>query len=425
MMNEAPASPPGPSPLSHESPGAASGSSFWHKYFHRWINSVYFQRISLIHRERLAGTGPVLYLGLHRNGAVDGFVYRNVLREPVFMISTQLRKNWFTRLFFHGIAVTRTRDEGDRDLNEVARRRCLEHLRAGGELFVFPEGTSSLGPQHLPFKSGAAWLLLDYLDGGGPPLRVIPLGIHYECPWAFCGKVEVVVGMPISTELPMAASRIGRLRIVKRRIQSALEEVGINVPSDEYQAMIQRFACVAILGTGRSYFQSLKAMERAVPKEIMDSWQGLEPDLHNARLWFHQGVPLFPAGPLALSIAALFVISPVVLAAMAMNLPALAAGRWAGRTFPDDRNVISLWKILVGVPVFTLWAGVVGAVLIGLGQIWWLALYAATSGLGLKLYHQFKKLAVAVHNGLRYPALRPRVLAFRQTVLQSLSDETI
>jgi len=424
-MNEAPASPPGPSQLSHESPGAASGSSFWHKYFHRWINSVYFQRISLIHRERLAGTGPVLYLGLHRNGAVDGFVYRHVLRKPVFMISTQLRKNWFARLFFHGIAVTRTRDEGDRDLNDTARRRCLEHLRVGGKLFVFPEGTSSLGPRHLPFKSGAAWLLLDYLEGGGPPLRVIPLGIHYECPWTFRGRVEVVVGMPISTELPMAASRIARLRTVKRRIQSALEEVGINVPADAYQEMIQRFAGVAVLGTGRSYFKSLKAMERAVPEEILDSWRGLEPDLHNAKLWFHQGVPMFSARPLALSMAALLVISPMVLAAMALNLPALAAGWWAGRKFPDDRNVISLWKILVGVPVFTLWAGVVMVVLVGLGQIWWPALYATITWLGLKLYHRFKKLIVAVHNGLSYPALRPRMLAFHQTVLHSLPDETI
>jgi 1-acyl-sn-glycerol-3-phosphate acyltransferase len=117
------------------------------------VSLVYFERLTLIHPERLPRTGPVLYLGLHRNGAVDGFVSDQALHHPVFMISTQLRKNWFTRLFFEGIAVTRTKDEGDRTLNDAALHQCLGHLRAAGELFVFPEGTSSLGPRHLPFKS--------------------------------------------------------------------------------------------------------------------------------------------------------------------------------------------------------------------------------------------------------------------------------
>ena len=36
----------------------------------------------------------------------------------------------------------------------AAARREL--LAAGGEVMIFPEGTSSLGPHHLPFKSGAA-----------------------------------------------------------------------------------------------------------------------------------------------------------------------------------------------------------------------------------------------------------------------------
>jgi 1-acyl-sn-glycerol-3-phosphate acyltransferase len=112
----------------------------WRQWLYRFINTIYFERITLIHPERLPHTGPVLYLGLHRNGAVDGFVYDQVLHNPVFMISTQLRKNWFARLFFEGIAVTRTKDEGDRAINETALRQCLDHLRAGGELVVFPEG---------------------------------------------------------------------------------------------------------------------------------------------------------------------------------------------------------------------------------------------------------------------------------------------
>ena len=411
--------------LLHRHSRRVSSRNVWHGWLYRFIKTFYFERITLIHPERLPRTGPVLYLGLHRNGAVDGFVYDQVLRDPVFMISTQLRKNWFARLFFEGITVTRTKDEGDRALNDAALLQCLDHLRAGGELFVFPEGTSSLGPCHLPFKSGAVWLLLDYLEGGDrPPLQVVPLGIHYERPWAFRSKVEVVAGLPISTGLPPDASRIERLKTMKGRMQAALEEVGINVPSEERQELIHRFAYVATLGTARSYFKSLKMMEPAVPGKIMDEWRGLEPALRDAKLWFHQGAPLFPAGAVSLYLAGLLVVAPIVFAAIALNLPAFIAGWHAGKKLPDGRNVVSLWKILVGLPAFALWSGAVVMTLLLLGKLLWLAAYLAVTSAGVKLYYRFKKLVVAVHNGLRRPALRCRMLAFHQTVLQSLPDET-
>ncbi|HXJ58674.1 MAG TPA: 1-acyl-sn-glycerol-3-phosphate acyltransferase [Verrucomicrobiae bacterium] len=386
---------------------------------------VYFEKITLLHREHLPRGGPVLYVGLHRNGAVDGFVYNQVLRQPVFMVSTQLRKGWFARLFFPGIAVSRTQDGGDRALNDSALRECLDHLRAGGELFVFPEGTSSLGPHHLPFKGGAARLwLAQQSDAPSPPLQVIPVGIYYECPWAFRSKVEVVIGPPLSTDSPPAADRNERLGAMKCRIESALAAVGINVASDDYQELIQRFAYASTLGTHRSYFKSLKTMEQAVPAEMLRAWSSLEPELRSAKLWLHQGLALFPVRPVVVYLAAFLVVAPLVIAAIGINLPAFLAGWYAGRKFPDDRNVVSLWKILIGVPMFAVWGGAVIVSLLLLERFWWLAAYAAVTCAGLQLYHRFKKLAVALHNVARKPTLRPRMLAFRRMVLESLPDET-
>jgi 1-acyl-sn-glycerol-3-phosphate acyltransferase len=395
--------------------------SVWRTCLYRFINYIYFQRITVNHPERLPKAGPVLYLGLHRNGAVDGFVYYRTLNAPVFMISTQLRKNWFARLFFDGIAVTRTNDEGDRNQNQEAMRQCLGHLRNGGQLFVFPEGTSSLGPKHLPFKSGGVWLLLDYLESGGPPLQVVPVGIHYECPWAFRAKVEVEVGHPISTEFPAEASRMELLKTMKRRVQIALEDVGINVASEEYHEKIKSLAYAATLGTSRSYFKSLKTMERAMPEKVAKEWEDLR--LNNATLGFHQGVPLFPGTPILIYVLALAVISPIVLAAIVLNLPAFAMGWYAGKKFPDEPNVISLWKILAGAPAFALWVATITSTMLMLGRCGWLVAYAVVTWLGLKLYYPFKKLTVAVLNGFRHPDLRPKMLAFRQTLLCSIPDE--
>jgi 1-acyl-sn-glycerol-3-phosphate acyltransferase len=365
----------------------------------------------------------VLYLGLHRNGAVDGFVYDSVLRDPTFLISTQLRRNLFARLFFNGIVLARRQDEGDPSANQDSLRDCLNLLRAGGELFIFPEGTSSLGPRHLPFKSGAAHLLLDYLESTRRPICVVPLGIHYGCPWGFQSKVEVVVGQPIETSLSPGETRLQRLRTIKHRISAALQEVGVNVVSDEYQHMIQRFACMAADGTGRSCFKSLKRFERAVPSPLLDTWSSLAGDVATRRLLRHEEVPFMPLGPVAGYAIALLSLAPVVLLGIAANLPPLLAAWWAGRTLPDDRNVISLWKILIGVPALVLWFGAVVVIAVVFQQWLLLAAYAGLTWAGLKLYHRVKKLAVVVSNGLRHPQLCARLRSFRKTLLGALADE--
>lgn len=397
---------------------------FWRKWFYGCITGVYFERITLLNAERLPASGPVLYVGLHRNGAVDGFVYNQALRNPVFMISTQLRKNWFARLFFDGIPVTRTKDEGDHAQNDAALERCLELLRAGGALCVFPEGTSALGPRHLPFKSGAIWLLLDYLETrGATPLRVVPVGIHYEQPEAFRAKVEVVIGESIPTDLPVAASRIERLKLMKRRVQKALEEVGINVPTEKDQERAERVAYAATLGTKSAYFNALKVLEKEIPQEIAKQWEELEPQLERARVWRHQGVPLFPIGPVLVYGGALVLLAPFIFGAILFNLPAFLAGWYAGRKFPDGRNVISLWKILFGLPIFALWSLACVVTLLALGKFILLAAYVAVTVVGLEFYYRFKKVAVAVHNVFFRPELRRAVLAFHQTILKSLPNE--
>ena len=59
------------------------------------------------------------------------------LRSRVAFDIVQGFQNFFSRIFFDGIAVTRTKDEGDRTLNSDALEDCLRLLRTGGELFVF------------------------------------------------------------------------------------------------------------------------------------------------------------------------------------------------------------------------------------------------------------------------------------------------
>ncbi|MEI7776890.1 MAG: 1-acyl-sn-glycerol-3-phosphate acyltransferase, partial [Verrucomicrobiota bacterium] len=267
----------------------------WYRAWHRLCARSYYERITVLHPERLSHCGATLYLGLHRNGAVDGFIYHQIVPRGVFLISTQLLRSFFARLFFCGIAVARSKDAENGSRNEESLRQCGDLLAAGGELIVFPEGTSSLGPRHLPFKSGALRIALDAL-ARGIPLRIIPMGIHYERAWAFRSRVEVFVGEPITTDMPVGLSELGRLKELKKRVTAALETVGANFESEGAQTDAERLAYAATLGTSCHYFTSLKVFEMGVPEALLARWRELESQVASCGVLRHQGVPLFPVG---------------------------------------------------------------------------------------------------------------------------------
>ena len=393
----------------------------WRRWLHWLCVKVYFDRVTVLHPERIPAGGPVLYLGLHRNGAVDGFAYHGVVPDAVFMVSEQLRRSWFARLFFDGIEVARDKDrEGETADSSGAIEQCAAHLRGGGSLFIFPEGTSSLGPRHLPFKSGAARLIDAMIEAGGPLPTIVPVGIHYERAWEFRSQVEVVFGDPLS--LDFAGVKRRRLVEIKQRIAAALEAVGANFPSESAQQTAESLAYGRTLGTGRSFFSGLKLFETGLPPAIFAAWSELEPRTARPGLLFHQGVPLFPIRPLWLYAFAIpFFAVPVVAAAL-INLPPLLVATWAGRKFPDGQNVIALWRILTGIPLLIVWWVVLAAGALIAGEPLWLVVAAVISVFGLWLFRRVNKVAIAVNNAFRFPALRKQMLAFHRQLADEPSD---
>lgn len=404
-------------------------STFWYRILHAFLVRLYFDKVTVVGAGHVPAGGPLLLLGLHRNGAVDAFVHHTIVRRIEFMISAQLRRSLLGRLFFDGFEVVREKDldrtTEAKALNSRGLSQCVEHLKKGGCLCVFPEGTSSLGPRHLPFKSGAAHLALEFLEGTGGSLPIVPVGIHYEAPGEFRSRVELVFGPPISTDMPVASSRAVKLRELKRRFESSLEQVGVNVVSDEYQSVIQRLAYIATLGTKRSYFKSLKQLEHAIPAQLEDGWKQLSAEFGRPGLLFHQGVPLCPIFPMFVMFIVLALIGPITLAGWLLNAPPLLAGAWAGRRFADGPNVVSLWRILVGAPVFVVWVAALACLLILWGHPAWLACYALITFAALKLTRLTRKVIIEINNGLRHRDVRDRALRFHQQLLNTLPDETI
>jgi 1-acyl-sn-glycerol-3-phosphate acyltransferase len=355
--------------------------AWWYRAFHRFITTIYFEGITLIHPERVPAAGPVLFLGLHRNGAVDGFVYNRVLRASAFLVSTQLKRSFFGRIFFNGIGIVRGKDKGNRSENPAALAQCSALLEAGGSLFIFPEGTSSLGPRHLPFHGAAAHLILNHVENQTSKLVVLPVGIHYLNPTAFRAKVEVVVGEAVDCSFHSGSSSLQKIQLLKKRIAQRLESVGINLESEEALQHAEAMARLAAQAKAGSYFRALKRSEAGIPNDLANSWRMLESRSGGTSACLDAD----PGASCFISLAHL-ILSPIAFTAVIINLPPFLLAAWAGQTFPDDRNVVSLWKILVGIPSFVLWTGTMFVASLLSHKLPAFAVYLGITALGIRLY---------------------------------------
>ncbi|MGE5491077.1 MAG: 1-acyl-sn-glycerol-3-phosphate acyltransferase, partial [Actinomycetota bacterium] len=323
------------------------------------------------------------------------------------------RRSLLGRIFFDGIEVAREKDGKDDAVdNAAALRQSVEALKAGGALFIMPEGTSDLGPRHLPFKKGAARILAAALAEGVRP-TVVPQGIHYEQAWAWQSDAEIVAGPSLDLDLPPGTEGPAAVALLHKRIVAALEALAVQAPDADAFARRERTAYAATLGTGRSYFAAHKALEPGLPEA-----EGAQPDFDapvaDAGLFLHQGVPLVPIRHAWAYALYALILAPLVVAACLLNLPPLLVAREAGRRFADAPNTITLWRLLTGAPALALWAGGLLAWAAAAGNLPAWGTYAALSWLGLRSIYRLKKLAVSLGNLVRFPSLRPRLLALHQ-----------
>ena len=382
---------------------------YWYAFLHWLFRHLYFEKIRVLNRERLPAKGPTLYLCLHRNGAVDGFVYRHLDEQGRFLISTQLRRSLFGRLIFRGIEIQRSNDEaGPRGTEKVAAmHQCLEALERGENIFLFPEGTSSLGPRHLPFQPGAAHLLAKFVERNSAGINVVPLGIFYHAPESFRSRVEVMVGEPISTSFQEPISHGQRVREFQTRITMALEKVGINFTTPEAQLQTEQTAKI-ICHDERPCFPILKELEPGLSPDLQAASSHHEKIAQENQLNCFQNVPLFPNGSRMVSLAFVFFLSLLVLPGLLLNALPLLAGWWASKRFARERNVISLWKIVVGIPVFLI---TFSTTFLVTGLIGWACLgaYLVFTVLAWRLYRTWKRHGVECLNGWFHPEARESV----------------
>ena len=174
---------------------------------------VFFRRIEVRHRERLALPGPLLLAGNHPNTLMDPLLVGINRRQPVaFLAKSTFFQNPISRAILesgNSIPIYRRHDahtgsapaspEQLAAQNEASFGRCYDYLDQGGTIMIFPEGTSVSERRLRPLKTGAARIALgaEARHQFKLGLKVLPIAINYFDPARFRSDVLLNVAPPI------------------------------------------------------------------------------------------------------------------------------------------------------------------------------------------------------------------------------------
>ncbi|MDQ3757343.1 MAG: 1-acyl-sn-glycerol-3-phosphate acyltransferase [Actinomycetota bacterium] len=186
----------------------------WDLAFYRVVRAIVvgfsrlFWRLSVEGMEHVPAEGPFVLAPVHRSN-IDTLVVAAVTRRRMrFMGKASLWKVEPLGKVFSALgAFPVNRGSADRE----ALRRCIEVVKGGEPLVIFPEGTRQSGPKVLPLFEGAAYVA----TRTGVP--VVPVGIGGSEAAMPKGskllrpvKVHVVVGEPLPPVPPGPSGRAPR-----------------------------------------------------------------------------------------------------------------------------------------------------------------------------------------------------------------------
>lgn len=354
-------------------PGIVRGALHW---FFRRIAGIYFRELEIVGEVPPADTGARLFASNHVNALVDPILVLTQSPCPISPIAKSTL--WKIPLLSWvldaagAVPIVRRRDDPNKRAadNEAVFERIAAHLRRGGNVLIFPEGTSHNEPKLAALRSGAGRMLARARDEGGLGLTFQAVGLEFDERDVFRSRALLLFGparrvtdAPPGTELATWITETLRDDLKEllvegetweeRRRVARVAEVLANDARDsslerwnalgrkveEAVGVLRAVDAEAIDEAGREIDAYFDALARAGTTDALVARGGARID--RARLG--SAARLLLVAPLA-AIGALLYFLPY-------QLPRLVTQRLGA-----DADVSSTYKLGVGLVVHPLWA---------------------------------------------------------------------
>jgi glycerol-3-phosphate O-acyltransferase / dihydroxyacetone phosphate acyltransferase len=328
----------------------------------RSLLSVYFRSIEVVGDRPVASTSGRVFVSNHSNALIDPIL---VLTHAPCDLSPLGKSTlwdipglkWLLDLA-DAVPVKRRKDDPNKSqaANDEMFAKIAEHLGRGGNILVFPEGTSHNEPHMIRLKTGAARMLERARAEGARSLTFQSVGLEFDSRHSFRSRAVVAYG-PVRE---LDAFEPGALDAITEQMRSDLAALVTEGKSWDERRLILRVAELVNQARGSTSFadaariaQRVEAardrltreapelyedIERAVSEyfSTLERLGGTQKGRHAPPLFMWAALPLFPVG--------------VALYFVPYQLPRLVASR------TDEIDQHSTLKLATGLVAYPVWA---------------------------------------------------------------------
>lgn len=180
--------------------------------FIRLLLRLFYRRVDVVGAEHIPPSGPLIVAANHHNSLVDPMLILATFPRPITVLAkAPLFRHPLIGPFLRAVGalpVHRRAEAGDDPRrNDAMFATAITHLRAGGAILIFSEGTTQPVPTLLPLRTGTARLLLGAESHRGRyGITLLPVGLVFEAPGTFReASALVAVGPPVPADDCIAA----------------------------------------------------------------------------------------------------------------------------------------------------------------------------------------------------------------------------
>jgi 1-acyl-sn-glycerol-3-phosphate acyltransferase len=233
----------------------------------RRIIAVYFRDIEIVGDVPGASTRGRLFAANHVNALVDPILVLTATRCGVSPVakSTLWRIPGLRWLLdaVDAVPIVRRRDDPGKDgsKNDAIFERVATHLGGGGNILIFPEGTSHNEPHLLALRSGAGRMLARAKAGGFAGLTFQAVALEFDARDVFRSRALVLFGPARALDAVEGADAV---QAVTDRLRDDLKELLVEGDTWEERLLVARIAELFANETGDRTLAGLNVIGRRV-----------------------------------------------------------------------------------------------------------------------------------------------------------------
>ena len=249
----------------------------------RSIIRLYFREIERIGTPPPADTRGRVFVSNHHNALIDPVL---VLTDTECEISPIAKSTLWNvpglRWLLDragAVPLVRKKDTPNKSTadNAATFDKIATHLSGGGNILIFPEGTSHSEPQLAPLRTGAARMLVAAEDRNGTPQTFQAVALEFDARDDFRSRCLVLWG-PVRELAAVAGTGEQRVANITAQMDDDLRELLVEGATHDERRLIARIAEMLANDTGDASLAGWNTIGRQV-EAAGKTLRGLTPDL--------------------------------------------------------------------------------------------------------------------------------------------------